>query len=300
MSPKSQNTINTWAAAMARKASDTQTSYLEIPGGRIAYEVIGQGPLIVLSHGIGDLRQSYRFLAPKLAQAGYRVAFADMRGHGESSTGWDSISRSDVGADLLALIRHLGGPAVIVGQSLSGGAATIAAAKAPELVSGIVELGPFTRVPKTDLGAVFTVGLYRRGGLLMGRVKSSKSLKAWLKYLDLAIPAKPADWAEYSAALEAKLTEPERMAQFVKTMDTNGSDAQAALPDVQCPALIVMGTADPDFPNPQAEAEAIVAAMPPGIATLTMLDGIGHYPHVECPADTASLITAFITERTNA
>ena len=43
------------------KADDVQ--YLEVPGGRIAYEVTGQGPLIVLSHGIGDLRQSYRFLA---------------------------------------------------------------------------------------------------------------------------------------------------------------------------------------------------------------------------------------------
>ena len=37
--------------------------YVEVPGGRVAYEVTGQGPLIVLSHGIGDLRQSYRFLA---------------------------------------------------------------------------------------------------------------------------------------------------------------------------------------------------------------------------------------------
>ena len=40
--------------------------YVEVPGGRIAYEVMGQGPLIVLSHGIGDLRQSYRCLAPLL------------------------------------------------------------------------------------------------------------------------------------------------------------------------------------------------------------------------------------------
>ena len=111
------------------------TEFADIEGGRIAYDETGQGPLIVLSHGIGDRRQAYRFLAPRLAQAGYRVAAADLRGHGESSMGWtsvtgkDAISRTDVAGDLVALIRQLGGgPAVIVGHSLSGGAATIAAA----------------------------------------------------------------------------------------------------------------------------------------------------------------------------
>jgi len=110
------------------------TEFVDIEGGRIAYDVTGSGPLVVLSHGMGDRRQAYRFLAPKLAQAGYRVVNADLRGHGESSMGWKSvtgkeaISRTDVAGDLLALIRHLGGPAVIVGHSISGGAATIAAA----------------------------------------------------------------------------------------------------------------------------------------------------------------------------
>src|SRR6201992_3102073 len=101
------------------------TEFLDIEGGRIAYDVTGEGPLIVLAHGIGDRRQAFRFLAPELARAGFRVAAADMRGHGESSTGaWKAISRTDVAGDLIALIRHLGGgPAVIVGQSLSGGSA---------------------------------------------------------------------------------------------------------------------------------------------------------------------------------
>ena len=46
------------------------TEFADIEGGRIAYDVTGQGPLVVLSHGIGDRRQAYRFLAPRLAQAG--------------------------------------------------------------------------------------------------------------------------------------------------------------------------------------------------------------------------------------
>ena len=45
------------------------TEFADIEGGRIAYDVTGQGPLVVLAHGIGDRRQAYRFLAPRLAQA---------------------------------------------------------------------------------------------------------------------------------------------------------------------------------------------------------------------------------------
>ncbi|CAA9437703.1 MAG: Putative hydrolase [uncultured Pseudonocardia sp.] len=66
-------------------------------------------------------------------------------GCGESSAKWPSYSRTDIAGDLLALVRHLGGPAVLVGHSISGGAATIAAAGAPGAISGIVELAPFTR-----------------------------------------------------------------------------------------------------------------------------------------------------------
>jgi pimeloyl-ACP methyl ester carboxylesterase len=284
---------------VTREAAN-EVLYVEVPRGRIAYEVMGQGPLIVLSHGIGDLRQSYRFLAPLLVGAGYRVANANLRGHGDSSIGFQSISRSDVAGDLLALIRHMGGPAVIVGQSLSGGAATIAAAQAPELVAAIVEINPFTRVPKTDLGAMLRVRRYRRGGLLIGGVTAFHSLRLWLRYLDLAYPTKPADWIAYKAALRAKLTEPGRMSEFLKTMKTNGADAEAQLANVRCPALIVLGTADPDYPDPAAEGEAIVAALRPGLGTLRILEGAGHYIQAERPVELAALVTSFLGEHVDA
>jgi pimeloyl-ACP methyl ester carboxylesterase len=86
---------------------------------------------------------------------------------------WLAISRTDVAGDLVALIRRLGGPAVIVGHSLSGGAATIAAATAPDLVSGIVEVGPFTRKVQYSMGGLLRIRRYRRGSLLMGGVPVS-------------------------------------------------------------------------------------------------------------------------------
>jgi pimeloyl-ACP methyl ester carboxylesterase len=282
------------------------TEFADIEGGRIAYDVTGSGPLVVLSHGIGDRRQAYRFLAPKLAEAGYRVVSADLRGHGESSMSWksvtgtDAITRTDIAGDLLALIGHLGGPAVIVGHSISGGAATIAAAKQPDLVSGIVEINPFTRVQKLDLGGLLRIRRYRRGLTLLAGMQALRSLRLWLRYLDVAYPAKPADYAEYMAALAAKLHEPGRMAEFMKTGKSTPADAAAQLPNIACPALVIMGTLDPDFADPRAEGDAIVAAMPSGLGTVAMVDGAGHYPHAQSADAVAALVITFLNQHARA
>ena len=282
------------------------TEFLNINGGRIAYDVAGQGPLVVLSHGIGDRRQAYRFLAPTLAQGGYRVANADLRGHGESSMGWKSvtgkeaISRTDVAGDLLALIRNLGGPAVIVGHSISGGAATVAAAKQPDLVSGIVEINPFTKTQRLNLGGFLRVRRYRRGISLLASTQLFRSLGLWMRYLDVAYPAKPADYADYMAALAAKLREPGRMAEFMKTGKSTPADAGAQLPNVRCPALVIMGTLDPDFADPGAEGDAVVAAMPAGLGTVAMVNGAGHYPHAQSPGEVAALVIPFLKEHAGA
>jgi pimeloyl-ACP methyl ester carboxylesterase len=284
----------------------TMTEYVDLEGGQIAYEVTGSGPLVVLSHGMGDRRQVYRFLAPKLAQAGYRVVSADLRGHGESSMGWKSvtgkeaITRTDVAGDLLGLIRHFGGPAVIVGHSLSGGAATIAAAQQPDLVSGIVEIDPFTKTQKFPVGAFVRNRRYRRGMSRLLSMQLLHSLRIWMRYLDLAYPTKPADYADYMAALAAKLREPGRMAEFMKTGKSTPADAGAQLPNVTVPALIIMGTLDPDFADPRAEADAIVAAMPSGVGTVAMVDGAGHYPHAQSPDAVAALVIPFLKEHARA
>src|SRR5258706_7539642 len=60
-------------------AAVTSTRYLEVPGGRLAYDDTGTGPLVVCLPGLGDLRASYRFLAPRLVAAGDRVVTIDLR-----------------------------------------------------------------------------------------------------------------------------------------------------------------------------------------------------------------------------
>src|ERR1700738_2877799 len=94
------------------------TQFLEIDGGRIAYDDTAFGgagldpaaadrPLVVCNPGLGGTRASYRHLRPLLTAAGYRVVTMDLRGEGESTAAWDDYSTPAMAADLLALVRRL-------------------------------------------------------------------------------------------------------------------------------------------------------------------------------------------------
>ena len=271
------------------------TEYLTVEGGTLAYEVAGtSGPLVVLAHGMGDSREAYRFVAPALVAAGHRVATVDLRGCGESSVGWPSYTRTDIAGDLLALLDHLGGPAVLVGHSVSGGAATIAAARAPGSVTAVVELAPFTRGQQIALGAL-RVARFRRGMLRLLGTGLLGSVRQWERYLELAYPGpRPADWEARLDRIGAMLREPGRMAAMQRMGRSAPVDAGAELGKVRCPVLVVEGTLDPDWASPQAEGEAIVAALPPGLGRLEMIPGAGHYPHVQFPAEVVALMLSFL------
>lgn len=270
------------------------TEFLNVDGGTLAYEVTGEGPLIVLAHGIGDSRRAYRFVTPLLVQAGYRVAAVDLRGCGESSVGWASISRTDIAVDLIALVEHLGGPAVLAGHSISGGAVTIAAAKAPHLVTAVIELAPFTRKQAyalSDLGNA----RFRRGALNLIGTAMFGSVGMWRNYLDVAYPGvRPADHDQRLGEIEAMLREPGRMKALQKMGQTTPADAGEQLGNLRCPVLVLEGTLDPDWADPRAEGEAIVAALPGGLGRLEMIEGAGHYPHVQYPAQVVSLMLSFL------
>ncbi|MGW1550166.1 alpha/beta fold hydrolase [Streptomyces sp. NBC_01320] len=270
------------------------TEYLAVDGGTIAYEVAGSGPLIVLAHGMGDSRTAYRAVIPPLVAAGYRVATVDLRGCGESSVGWPAWSRAAIAGDLLAVIRHLGGPAVLVGHSISGGAATIAAAQEPSLITAVVELAPFTRKQSIRLGDL-RVKRFRQGMLRLLGTGMFGSVPLWRSYLDVAYPGvKPTDWAERLGRIDSLLREPGRMKALQGMGRSAPTDAGAQLGKVRCPVLVVMGTLDPDWADPHSEGSAIIDALPSGLGRLEMIEGAGHYPHDQFPDQVVSLMLAFL------
>jgi pimeloyl-ACP methyl ester carboxylesterase len=270
------------------------TEYLAVDGGTIAYEVAGSGPLIVLAHGMGDSRAAYRAVIPQLVAAGYRVAAVDLRGCGESGVDRPAWSRTAIAGDLLAVIRHLGGPAVLVGHSISGGAATIAAAQEPSLITAVVELAPFTRKQSIRLGDL-RVKRFRRGMLRLLGAGAFGSVPLWRSYLDVAYPGvKPVDWTERLGRIDSLLREPGRMKALQGMGRSAPTDAGAQLGNVRCPVLVVMGTLDPDWADPHAEGAAIIDALPSGLGRLEMIEGAGHYPHDQFPDQVVSLMLAFL------
>ncbi|MER7176023.1 alpha/beta fold hydrolase [Streptomyces mesophilus] len=262
----------------------SQTQYLDVPGGRIAYSVSGPegGHLVVMAPGMGDLRAVYRFVVPQLVAAGYRVATMDLRGHGESSTGWDSHTTSAHGADYLALIRHLGGPATVVGQSFTPDSAVSAAAELPDLVTGVVALSPWANPPKPGRVMAAVTGLVLRTPFLWG-----------LFYSSLYKADKPADFKEYVATMKSRLREPGRTAAFVAVGDPEAKDSAAHRSQVHQPSLILMGTKDPDFKDPRAEAEEFASGLA-GPSEIVMIEGAGHYPQAEMPQEVATALLAFL------
>jgi pimeloyl-ACP methyl ester carboxylesterase len=262
-----------------------ETRFLPVAGGRIAYDDTGgEGPLILAIPGMGDLRSEYRLLRPELLAAGYRVVTMDVRGHGESSPRWDDYSARAVGRDTLALIKHLNaGSAVILGNSFAAGSALWVAHDSPESVRGVVLLGPIVR----DLKAPW----YAKLALKVGFAGPWR-VWFWTTYWDSLFPThKPTDHAQIKAAITANLREPGRIEALQSMLGLSKADTAAILPQSRVPALVVMGTCDPDFPDAAAEARRLAAELR---AETLIVDGAGHYPHTEMPERVAPMLMSFI------
>ncbi len=265
------------------------THYLQTKDGTIAYDDTGSGPLVICVPSMGDLRFEYRFLTEKLVAARYRTINMDIRGHGETSTYWPDYSVGAIGSDILTLIRSLNsGPAVIVGTSMAAGAAVWAAAEAPDQISGLLLIGPFVR----GESAWHTNLLY---SLLFARPWGPAM---WVRYYKMLYPTiKPPDFIEYCARLRANLQQPGRLEALMHMIKASKAASEARLPGVKAPALVIMGSKDPDFKDPQAEALRIADSLK---SQHIMVKDAGHYPHAEMPELTGELILSFLQSLSSA
>jgi pimeloyl-ACP methyl ester carboxylesterase len=101
----------------------------------------GAGPVIVALHGLAGTGDE--FIATADAIAGpFRFILPDLRGHGASTRTPEDLSRAAFAEDVAAVIRHVSPsqPVALVGQSMGGHTAILAAANSPELVERLVVL----------------------------------------------------------------------------------------------------------------------------------------------------------------
>ena len=261
--------------------------FLHRPEGRIAYDVRGAGPLVVCVSGMSDLRSTYRHLAGPLADAGFRVACLELRGHGDSDTTFTSYDDRAAASDVLALVGQLGGPAVLVGHSMGAAAALIAAAERPELVSGLVLVGPFARDPELNL---VVRALFR---VLMQPLWVRQVWKAWIPRLYAG--RRPADFDAHLAHVVESIGRPGHRRALSRTTRTTHQPAAQVIGQVTAPALVVMGELDKDFADPAAEAAWVAERLD---AVTLMVPEAGHYPHAQRPDLVVPAVTAFVQKAT--
>ena len=240
------------------------SAVLARPGARLAYQVSGDGPAIVLVHGFGlDLRM-WDAQAEHLS-ARYQVVRYDCRGFGASGPFDPAVAYTHAG-DLLALLDHLGiEQAVLAGLSFGGRVVLQAALAAPDRVRGLALLDavldgvPWD--PESEAAIERAVQLSRTHGMLAGR-------EAWLAHpLFAAARTRPA-----VAALAAMVSG--YPGQHWIGRDPHEPDERPlidALADLTMPALVLVGELDvPGF----REMSAVLARRIPG-ARYQVVPGAG-------------------------
>ncbi len=244
--------------------------------------------MVLCVPGMGDLRSVYRFVLPTLTQRGYRAVAMDVRGMGDTTVKWSDYSEAAIGSDIIALIDHLdSGPATIVANSISAGAAVWAAAEAPQSVSSLVLIGPFVRnVP---------ISAWKKWSFILALARPWGAT-VWVGYQAKALypSTPPGDMADHSRSLKANLKEPGRMKAFQRMAATSHSAAEARLDRVRAPVMVVMGTADPDFTNPVEEANYIAKRLK---GSVVLIDGAGHYPQAEVPGPFSAALLDFLSSQ---
>jgi pimeloyl-ACP methyl ester carboxylesterase len=196
---------------------------------------------------MGDLRGTWRELVGPLADAGFRVAVLDLRGHGDSDATFTEHGDPATASDISALIDELGGPALVIGNSMAGSAAVIAASERPDAVAGLVLVSPFLRGGPAGAGMRL---LYRT---LFARPWGAAM---WALYYRTGLnKGAHAPWLrEHADSIRASLREPGRLRalrELALALDHDVVTPHAA--SVAAPSLIVVGALDPDYRDPAAE-----------------------------------------------
>lgn len=265
------------------------TRFVTTAEGRLAYDFAASsgavGRTFLCAPSLGDTRAEFAALAPSLRSHG-AVITADLRGHGESDASFTRYDADALAEDTIAILdAEKIERCVLVGCSVSGGAAIVTAARFPERVEGLVLLAPFSRKV--------------RGEALLGWLMGALLIGPWAPaiwasyYRSLYKQHKPATLDAHVASLRAMLRDPARRRALVATIRGSKAPVESRRSLVRAPTEVIMGGADPDFSDPAGEAALLCDAIG-SHAQRTVLEGLGHYPHAEAPQLVLARIEALL------
>ncbi len=114
-------TPDPWAGRTLGPLDGDYTTVSTADGAELGVVTSGEGPTVVLSHGLTAATRYWTLVVPKLVDRGLRVVAYDQRGHGGSTLGTAEVTADLLGSDLDTVIESTGVDEVtVVGHSMGG------------------------------------------------------------------------------------------------------------------------------------------------------------------------------------
>jgi 3-oxoadipate enol-lactonase len=262
-----------------------ESGYVEVEGGKLYYEVAGEGkPFVMLHDGLLH-RETWDGQFPVFA-ALYKVVRYDRRGYGLSSTPEARYSNIE---DLNAVLEHLGiERATLMGMSAGGGLCLDFALEYPDKVDTIILVGAVVS------GLGYTEHFLTRGGrLTQGALADpARALEYWAMEDPYEIaPQNTAAQAKVKALLEAN---PQNLDDAKHRL--RQAPPRPALPslyEISVPTLVIVG--EYDIPDVHAHGGALEARVPG--ARREIVPGAGHLVPLERPDEFNRVVLAFLRDQ---
>jgi pimeloyl-ACP methyl ester carboxylesterase len=268
----------------------------ELHGRQVAYLGGGEGPVLLLVHGMAGSSENWRGVIEPLARR-HAVIAPDLPGHGVSAGGPGDYSLGSLASGLRDLLLSLGHErATLIGHSLGGGVAMQFSYQFPEMVERLVlvssgglgpEVSPVLRaaaLPGADIFIGATASVGQRVGGAIGRGLG-------------AIGMRPGPDVAEVARGYASLAEPHRRKAFLATLrSVVGTEGQRVSASDRLylaesiPVLIVWGGRDPIIPVRHGEDAHRTL---PG-SQLEIFPDVGHLPQLEQPGKFIAVLERFI------
>ena len=284
----------------ATTRTEPELEEVALHGHRVGFLRAGEGPLIVLVHGITSSSEIWRSVIRRLARD-YTVVAPDLLGHGRSAKPRGDYSLGAYASgirDLLGVLGYERGTAV--GHSLGGGIAMQFAYQFPEYCERLVlissgglgrQVHPLLRAA-TLPGAEVVLPIITHDAAL----RTGEAVGAAIGRLGLRFGPDVAEFARGYASL-ADADSRRAFLHSLRAVIDAGGQRVSALDRLylaeRMPLLVIWGRDDPIIP---VEHGRYAHALVPG-SELVEVEGAGHFPMLDDPDRIADELAAFV-ERT--